>query len=319
MPTYVINLDSARDRMNFMTEQLDSQNIRFTRFPAVDGRTMTPSETRKVTTRACGMTCTASMVGCGMSHRAVWRDMLHQGMEAALVLEDDAVLCPNFQGRLAEAMAVVPADFDILVLGCLFLCNVKREYPWMLDVMGAFVSRRDDPWTATNGSTTVYVPERFAGTHAYVISAKGAAKLLHLLDKISFHVDVEMNHPSVRLYAASPDLATQRDMLTSSIASFDFPEVLMPWLEHRDRNGICIAYYASVPWGQVGGVVINAWFAIFFMVGLLAPQFAWTGVAGFFLAEIVAKRGVVSGVMPHLAAYILGVAFRTYGSAFFKS
>lgn len=290
LATYVINMDSAHDRLTAMDAQLKAQGIPYTRYPAVDGRALSPAQKQAVAAPIFGvMDGTPSMIGCGLSHRGVWRDMLSKGHELALVLEDDAVLCPRFVLRVNEALAAVPADFDVLVLGSFFLADVNREYPMVLDIAGAFVSVRDDPWTATVGSTTVYVPERFAGTHCYIVSAAGAAKLLRVIPLVTNHVDMEMNHPDVKLYAASPDLATQGDMTTSSIASFDFPEVLMPFLQWKDRKGVCAAYYMSAPMAEVGGCSLNAWTVVFFAMGMLGPLSAWPFVAGFFGAEILAK------------------------------
>jgi GR25 family glycosyltransferase involved in LPS biosynthesis len=313
LDTYVVNLDRSQDRMLAMKKQLERQGMAFTRVPAIEGSRLSASEVRENTTLMCGLTCTASMIGCGMSHRKVWRQVMRSN-RAGLVFEDDAVLVDDFPLRVKEALAACPSDYDVLVLGCFFLCNANREYPLVETVVRPFFDTRDDTRTWTHGSTTVFVPERFAGTHAYIVSPKGARALLKAIPKIRWHVDMEMNHPSIRLYAASPDLAFQRDMASSTIASMSFPVVLAPMLNTKNHKGIPVAYYLSVPWGQVGPgdahVDINVWFVAFLVAGLASPVRWWPYFAGFFLAEIMVsdRRGPAGPA----AAYIIGNMIRRY-------
>ena len=291
---------------------MQRHGVPYTRFPAIDGRALSAAHTRALSDPALGIIRpTASMIGCGASHRAVWRDVLAKGHGLALVLEDDAVLCPDFMHRVQEALVAVPRTFDVLVLGSFLLSDANRDYPWALDIAGAFLATRDDPWTATVGSTTVFVPELFAGTHCYIISAAGAAKLLRVIPRVKNHVDVEMNNPDIVLYAASPDLAKQSDMSTSSIASFDFPKVLLPFLEWKDRKGVCAAYYMDTPIGQVGGCRINTWVLLFLAIGLLAPSSTWPYVAGFLGAEVLAHGTELTynSLVPP-GAYVLGFSIR---------
>jgi GR25 family glycosyltransferase involved in LPS biosynthesis len=310
--TYVINMDSATDRLAKMDAQMRRQGIPYTRFPAIDGRAMSAAQKQAVTDPGVGIIQpTPSMIGCGASHRAVWHDMLAKGHGLALVLEDDAVLCSNFMHRVKEALAAVPHAFDVLVLGSFLLSDANRDYPWALDIAGAFLATRDDTWTSTVGSTTVFVPELFAGTHCYIVSAAGAAKLLRIIPKVKTHVDMEMNHPDIHVYAASPDLALQGDMSTSSIASFDFPKVLLPFLEWKDRKGVSAAYYLNSPIGQVAGCRINSWAMLFLAIGLLAPSSTWPYVAGFLGAEVLANgpQLTYNALVPP-CAYVLGFSIR---------
>ena len=309
--TYVINLDDATDRMEFMKTQLEAHGVPYTRVSAVQGSKLTDAEVRKHTTALCGWTCTRSTLGCAMSHRSVWREVMRTE-RAALVLEDDAVLCPDFKGRVKEALAACPPDYDVLVLGCFFLCDVNRKYPAGLRMIRPFLPRRDDRRTWTSGSTTVFVPEHFAGTHAYIVSPKGAAALFKAIPRVGYHVDMQMNHKSLKLYAASPDLAFQRDMAASSIASYDFPTVLAPMLQVKDRKGITLAYYLSAPACQVGGLRVNVWLLVALVAGLGLPAAWWPYVAGYLLVETAAEAGGgrVGGALGPALAYAVGFAAR---------
>ena len=314
--TYVVNMDAATERMAFMKTQLDAQGVPYTRVAAVHGAKLTGAEVKAQTTTACRMACTRSMVGCAMSHRSIWWEVL-RSQRTALVLEDDAVLCANFRARVEEALTACPSDVDVLLLGSFFLSDVRREYPLGLKLLRLLAPNlRDDTRTWTSGGTTVYVPEMSAGTHAYVVTPKGAAALFKAIPRIGYHVDIQMNHPSVRLYAASPDLAFQRDMMMSSITSNAFPTIAAPLLRGTDPKGISVAYYLSSEAGRVGGICINVWFFIFLTAGLVAPARWWPYVAGYLALETAAGAGAkgvavgVDGTLGPAVAYVVGSAVR---------
>ena len=55
-----------------------------------------------------------------------------------------------------------------------------------------------------------YQPRRPAGTHAYMVSNKGARKLLELCKKASYHVDLDAwRHPELDITMFQPMLAYQ--------------------------------------------------------------------------------------------------------------
>lgn len=296
---YVINLDRDAKRMAEMAQQCEALGIPFKRVPAVDGRKVAPHVLRQMATPFCQSFCTPSMIGCALSHMRVWKAVLRAGYARVLVLEDDAVLVPDFRDRLARALVDVPADFDLLVGGCMFLCHKDRTYSFMHSFAKLFVpNTRDD--RRTWGS--VFVPEYFGGTHCYVVSNKGCRNLFKAIPRVSNHIDWTMNHPTLKLYAVSPDLAHQRDMSTSSIASFSFPKTLVPALETiRDDKHIPLAYYMNVPSMQLGPFPINVWMVVFLLLGFLGARAA-PYVAGFLLAELV----VGGDVVPAVFAFALG-------------
>lgn len=55
--------------------------------------------------------------GCWASHTTVLREAIAAGVESLLVLEDDAVLAPNFAVKAESFLATVPDDWQMLFLG----------------------------------------------------------------------------------------------------------------------------------------------------------------------------------------------------------
>lgn len=303
--TFVINLDRSTDRMTVMARQLETLGVPFQRFPAVDGAKVSRADLQRLATPVCRTFCTPSMIGCALSHMNLWRLVVERGYERALVIEDDARLVPTFRQGLRDALRDVPSDFDVLLLGCFMLCNKDRNYAPLNHFARLFVGRRKDD--RTWGS--VFVPEKFAGTHCYVVSRRGAKKLLHLLPRVRGHIDMFMDQPEVRLYAVSPDLAFQRDMSASTIASFSFPKTLLPLLERvRDDKNVSLAYTLSAPIGQVAGMHMNLWTATFVVLGLAGGVRAAPYVAVFFLVELALRADVAMPAAAFGVGWVLRVA-----------
>lgn len=311
---YLINMDSATDRLAAMARQCAQHGIPFTRVPAVDGRKVKPKAMRAMVDPSCRTGCTPSMIGCALSHMRVWKEALRAGHERVLVLEDDAKLVPDFVPRLAQGLEDVPPDFDVLLCGCMFLCNKKREYSMLHGVGGTLLPLMYPKRTDKRTWGSVFVPEFFGGTHCYVVSSKGCRTLGRVIPRAKYHVDVCMNHPDVALYAVSPDLALQGAMADSSMASFDFPKTLVPMLTSvKDDKEVPYAYYLNVPWGQQAGVVLNAWMWIFFGLGL-AHRWVAPYVAGVFLAELI----VGGRVGPPVLAFACGWALESGARAAYR-
>lgn len=299
IPVFVINLDRSTDRLALVDAQLRQAGVPFTRFPAVDGSRV--DRDSPDVARWARRFATDSMLGCALSHVYLWRHVQAAGVPAALIMEDDVQLAPDFLARLETVLQEVPADFDVLYLGCFALCS-NQPNSAVSRVVRALTGRE-----ARRVSEHIFTPAWPAGTHCYVVSAQGARKLA--ATRAAFHIDMQMSATrGLNMYAASPPLATQADMTASTIAAFDFPRSLNAVLSaRRDSHGISLAYFPSVPFAQVGGVRINAWLLACLVLGLARVRPAW--VAAFFVAE-AALGGVSRALLDCAGAYAVGWAAR---------
>ncbi len=102
-PLYVINLAVCTERRRRMEERLRPLqaefDIRF--FAAVDGRALSADalardydEARAI--RTLDRPLTSGEVGCALSHKSVYKDLLTAGHRCAVILEDDVVLDADF-------------------------------------------------------------------------------------------------------------------------------------------------------------------------------------------------------------------------------
>lgn len=109
---FVINLDRSPDRRAAMTAQADALGLRLTFVRAVDGRTLSEEDAaayrapwRRRTWRA-GLT--PNEVACVLSHRRALGQFLESGAAFAVVLEDDAILGPEFRRVVHELIDIAP-------------------------------------------------------------------------------------------------------------------------------------------------------------------------------------------------------------------
>lgn len=105
MKVFVINLARRPERMERIRRQLDALGIAYERIDAVDGSRLTTAE-RRSAARAFRWWCAkgylprAGEIGCGLSHREVWRKIAEGKDASACVLEDDVTLESGFVGML---------------------------------------------------------------------------------------------------------------------------------------------------------------------------------------------------------------------------
>lgn len=112
---FVISLARAAERRASVCAHLQALGLEYELVEGVDGRTL-PEEAH-ARLLAPGITFNSpGVVGCYMSHLAVYRRLIDSGAAAALVLEDDAALNPAIVPLLRAGPARL--DFDYCFLDC---------------------------------------------------------------------------------------------------------------------------------------------------------------------------------------------------------
>jgi glycosyl transferase family 25 len=119
LATWVINLDRAPDRLARISPRLAALGLPFTRWAAVDGRTLTPQQAAQLDEatyrRRHGMTPLPGELGCYLSHVGVVQAFLASPAKAALVLEDDVQLHDSLPAVL-RGLLQCPERWDMVKL-----------------------------------------------------------------------------------------------------------------------------------------------------------------------------------------------------------
>jgi len=175
MKVYCINLERRPDRRKKVEDEFRREGMNSVEFfKATDG-----CSHPRMNKGECG---------CTDSHIRVWRDIVANNYEWALVFEDDARLVENFSEKLDEIVALLPEGWDYVNLG---------------RVPGHFIRDRHFSHNLfSKGSSTT--------THAYLISQKGARQisLWNTLD-VQFIVDMQIARTPLNMYFTEAPLATQ--------------------------------------------------------------------------------------------------------------
>jgi len=216
-PVFVISLKDEEKRRRQMKEKLEALGLPFVFFDAIDGRNFdVPAHPayNSVRRRRCyGRDMTGGEIGCLLSHKAIFEKMLQDNIEEALILEDDAVLAPDFPAVL-RALPDCPVNFDIVR----FLGSPKVEKRHSRRIYPVI----EDFWL-------VRMPTTPGGAHAYFIRKSGARKLLAHMDRNAFPIDTLIGRSwetGAEVLSVKPGLATQDLSFDSAIGEQRFDKKL---------------------------------------------------------------------------------------------
>jgi glycosyl transferase family 25 len=126
---YVINLARSRDRREHITAELKKTGLDYEILTAVDGRDVDLADRTIVDPAFTYMTQFLSgTTGAALSHLSAYRKIVEDGLDEALVLEDDVTL-PADLGSLADAVAdqLTGAELALLSYGSFRSCKLSRE------------------------------------------------------------------------------------------------------------------------------------------------------------------------------------------------
>jgi len=257
---YVINLDKDKERLETVTTQLNSEKIEFERFPAIKGSTI---EKDARLTEFCNVFCTEGVKGCALSHRNIWENLVKSEYQAVCIFEDDVILNEDFNNHLQLLWGSIPNDYDIVYLGNHFYCGDTSKY-------NQFTTKLFNVKNSEY-STGVLKVAGCGGFHGYIISKKGARKLIE--SKTNFHIDIDIMQQSLEAYAFHPVLVESGD--NTSNLSTNFPPIISSLLSKIPvTNQQChksLTFILNESLIQIGPIPINALMIVIFVIGLLFP------------------------------------------------
>lgn len=125
MKAFVVNLDRNPERLASFSGQMGGLGLSYERIAAVDGRA--------IAYRHCLRELLVEQrwlepgeIGCALSHLAVYAKMRDEGIDKAVVFEDDVLLAPELVRVLKEAESFLRLDCPQVVLLNAHGCSVAR-------------------------------------------------------------------------------------------------------------------------------------------------------------------------------------------------
>ena len=212
---YYINLDKRPHRRSQIETQVARLKglVRETiRVSAVDGSRLSSIDPQVVSfqgradlrnpSKKFGLTLTRGAVGCAMTHKYIWEDVATTKKDLVLILEDDAVILPDFRKKISSIISELPATWDILYLGS-----------------GGGGGRGDPaPLTLRNSGKKSISPHlaqpasRIYGLFGYVINWRGAERLLNRVFPLRYQIDTElwMNFSDLQPLISAPFIIAEK-------------------------------------------------------------------------------------------------------------
>jgi GR25 family glycosyltransferase involved in LPS biosynthesis len=152
--------------------------FKWERFTAFDGTTIN-AESKKI----------QGVMGCLRSHQMLLKHIQELKLELAIIFEDDAELCENFEIKFNDILKKLPDDWDLFYLGGWNVGEIKKY------------------------ADGLNIAEKVYTTHAYVIRNKFIDTVLERLYSRDYKADVLLAEslPMGKCFICSPVLAWQKE------------------------------------------------------------------------------------------------------------
>lgn len=199
MKLFVINLDRQPERLRRMESLFEGLGLRFSRVSAVDGLRLSVEEMRRwQSARAGSRELRAGETACFLSHRECWRRIVGEALPSAAIFEDDVHMGADAAALLSSG-GWVPEGADVVKI------ETKLQYAQVdRSVAGAVAGR-----------TLHRLRSRHAGAGGYIVTRKGAEKLLAMsetfgspVDQFIFNLDLPSG-ASLEIYQMLPAVCVQ--------------------------------------------------------------------------------------------------------------
>ncbi|WP_438012703.1 glycosyltransferase family 25 protein [Psychrobacter raelei] len=227
MKNYVISLKSATDRREHITNEFGKQQVDFEFFDA-----LTPETAKQyITDNALPFELepdhlTPVELACMMSHVAVWKKALDEGVSHFTVFEDDVYLGQDAAFFLNDSDWIKP-DWDIIKIETVdnkVLLNTKEQT------------------SIEKQRQLIPLKGKHLGAGAYTLSRQGAQKVLnYTLQHIMLPIDETVfrdliNENVIPVYQMVPALCIQDIILNKSAESLVLPSTLEEDRRRRMRS-----------------------------------------------------------------------------------
>ena len=191
VPIVCISLNRRPDRWATIQEGAAAAGLKVQRLEAVDAKEFVAHKHPDITLgvahnilfakrRAHYEIDTAGAVGASLSHFKAWKQLTATSAPALIVFEDDLHIPADLKGRLETVLAGAPVDWDMIQLQQTEFSDGSKGCKPVEDSAEA-------PWTTCTS---------LMGAHAYIVSQRGAARLLERAYPIEMHVDAYMAYMS---------------------------------------------------------------------------------------------------------------------------
>ena len=170
--TVVINLNRRPDRWESFQEKEGGKFLRYHRFEAIDGSLLEPTEQLQRIFDGNDYNMREGMVGCALSHIKLYIELINSDTDIYCIFEDDIDFVPQFQEKFEHLLSILPKEWDLCYLGH----HVWKHYRTP-EIYDKEKFPQVEKW-----SMLTSLERSMGGTGGYIITKKGARKLLEFIN-----------------------------------------------------------------------------------------------------------------------------------------
>lgn len=175
IPKFIISLERDKDRALYLKQEVFPKITNYFKCKAFDGENDDPNPILQENNISIAehfiSKCTAGQLGCFLSHFQIWKYISTNNIEMAIIMEDDVKIYKNFNRVIDLVFDNLPIKFDYVQL-FIHPDKLKTEY--------------------LNGNDGDLIPaEENFGTVAYLISLRGARRLIKLTQLLKIQAPVD--------------------------------------------------------------------------------------------------------------------------------
>jgi GR25 family glycosyltransferase involved in LPS biosynthesis len=209
--TIIINMKKDKERLDYIKKQCQKANIKFERFNGIDGTKLNIDKLKKnklieIQNNSFfnhdreGRNSLKGSIGCALTHKKIWEQIVNSEKKNTLILEDDAIIPKNFFKKFNFYSKQIPNDWDIIFLGGvrIFGIQIKKNIIKAVSTPNNIMSN--------------------CGLYAYIVNKNSAQKLINKCNPINNYIDIQINrhYNTLNAYYIQPNIIKHNFKIKSS-------------------------------------------------------------------------------------------------------
>ncbi|AIN94375.1 glycosyltransferase family 25 protein [Treponema putidum] len=204
MRTFVLNLEHNTERKKYMQDLLKDIPIDYEFFPAVYGKSITNIDQfydSKLAEKRAKRQLNVGEIGTAISHKNIYKKMIDENIEQALILEDDVTFLDGFID-VYKKIEKINVGNKIILLGTIVKKKIKKIWKKML----------------TPEHSMYLVLNNYAGAYGYVIGLDAAKRIYYHNKKVFIEADKWKYYRRLsQIWLVSPSVITVDEIFPSEI------------------------------------------------------------------------------------------------------
>lgn len=210
LPIFCISLQRKRNErfLNLKKKFFDPMNLYVIEWVATDANNYKNSselsKQNNLKLSEYGKELNKSVIATAVSHRSIWKFIIENDLESAIIFEDDVYIYDNFESNVINIWNNIKTDSNVNFLLLSFSDNILI-----------------DP-KARHYNNIINKVRHFNGLFCYLVKKQGAYQLLELTDNLSYQIDIQLSKKNLSYFALKNKVAYYQQNCITTIHNHRF-------------------------------------------------------------------------------------------------